>query len=417
VLDQGERPSQKIRAARSGRRPPGFAGTAVVLMLALAVAWVFFLRAGQSPPAPAIGAVQGTFTQQIEPGDSGVATQGTFGAVASGNAAGTATPAAGAAGRGRSPSQSAYDARAREEQTVRGTGADVALLRRVGDWPPVWRVATPNPLDYQGLATIVRAAAEDHDALVGIKPLKDGGRVVWRAALTLAGKSMEFVVDQKTGLVLWYTDGHTTTTFTVAWSSPPPADQTYSVGVSGQTAKTVSDDAYTYFASPAAAGRAAGYAPLVSDLAPDGYELRAVATATADGLPATWLRPDASAPAVLPASRRVALLYARGLTWFTVEQLGPEAAAAWSRSGGGLRPYEPDTLSLQATTLQYGALAGSTAYTWYTLAGPTLLVGNRRAVVYVTGSLTRQELISFAEGLRPAAAAGTTSSSPSSSGP
>ena len=49
---------------------------------------------------------------------------------------------------------------------------------------------------------------------------------------------------------------------------------------------TTTDDAYAYAASPAAAAAApAGYDPLVSDLAPDGYALKAVATVDAEVRP------------------------------------------------------------------------------------------------------------------------------------
>ena len=78
--------------------------------------------------------------------------------------------------------------------------------RTIGAWPPAWRVATHSPLDYQGLAAIVRTAVEDGDEAVGIKPVKDGERAAWRAALTLGGKAVNVVVDQQTGIVTWYSD-------------------------------------------------------------------------------------------------------------------------------------------------------------------------------------------------------------------
>ena len=68
-------------------------------------------------------------------------------------------------------------------------------------------VATRSPLDYQGLAAIVRTAVEDGDEAVGIKPVKDGERAAWRAAMTLGGKAVNVVVDQQTGIVTWYSDG------------------------------------------------------------------------------------------------------------------------------------------------------------------------------------------------------------------
>ena len=109
------------------------------------------------------------------------------------------------------------------------------------------------------------AAVEDGDKTVGIKQLKDGDRAVWRAALTMDGKQIDVVVDQQTGIVTWYSDGHDTFTAQVDWASPPPADSTYAVDVpAGTGVKTIEADAYTYVATPAAAGRVAGYSPLVS---------------------------------------------------------------------------------------------------------------------------------------------------------
>ena len=39
--------------------------------------------------------------------------------------------------------------------------------------------------------------------------------------------------------------------------------------------------------------------------------------------------------------------------------------------------------------------------TWYQESGPSLFVAGARRAVFVTGALTRQELIAFAEGLKP----------------
>jgi len=112
-------------------------------------------------------------------------------------------------------------------------GPVVTEVRTVGAWPPVWRVATHSPLDYQGLSAIVRSAVEDGDDAVGIKPLKDGERTVWRAAIRLGGRPVELVVDQGTGLVTWYGDDRSTFTATVAWAPPPPADATCAVQLTG----------------------------------------------------------------------------------------------------------------------------------------------------------------------------------------
>ena len=116
----------------------------------------------------------------------------------------------------------------------------------------------------------------------------------------------------------------------------------------------------------------------------------------------------------LAGQRQVAQLYTRGLSWFTVQQLGPAAAG---KSVASLRDtlasLAADKLSFETTTLQYGALTGATAYTWYDAAGPTLFVSDARHIVYITGALTRQELIAFAEGLKPVGLGASASPSPS----
>jgi hypothetical protein len=89
----------------------------------------------------------------------------------------------------------------------------------------------------------------------------------------------------------------------------------------------------------------------------------------------------------------------------TVEQIGPKATRYYS---GMLRDElgasARHKLSYQETTLQYGAFKGATASTWYQESGPSLLVAGERRAAFVTGALTRQELIAFAEGLKPVTA-------------
>jgi plasmid stabilization system protein ParE len=86
----------------------------------------------------------------------------------------------------------------------------------------------------------------------------------------------------------------------------------------------------------------------------------------------------------------------------TVEQIGPRAARRYSdRLRRELDATARHKLSYEETTLQYGALRGATASTWYQESGPTLFVQGARRAVFITGALTRQELIAFAEGLKP----------------
>ena len=384
------------------RRPPSLVITLTALAIVCALAWMFFVRTGESSPAPVIQGIQGTYTLRLD--DGGLGEDGAFSAVAGGAAGGRAEVPEGVTVFSYHAPQSAYDPSARTETTLGGGGRMPLAVLETGEWPPVWRVATHSPLDYQGLAAIVRTAVEDGDDLVGIKPLKEGERVVWRAAMTLSGKEINLVVDQETGIVTWYSDGDTTFTAEVDWASPPPAGTTYSVDVpAGTPAKTVTKDAYVYADSPAAAAETAGYAPLVSDLAPDGFKLKAVATVDDHARPFGWLTTDAVNVRVPPGLRWpvVTQLSTRGLSWFTMEQAGPGWVEAWRPRVQELAEAAREKLSYQETTLQFGALKGETALTWYQESGPSLFVLGERRAVFVTGALTRQELIAFAEGLKP----------------
>lgn len=421
---QPERTSHELRTARANRRPPRFAATIIALGIIFALAYVFFLHAPPPVPTPEIQGMQGTYTWQAQAqGATGVPREtGFFSVVASGAAGGQMTmentaPRASTFGK----AQSAYNVERRTETTVESAstavGARDVQTHSVGTWPPVWRVVTRSPLDYQGLAAIVRAAVEDRDRSIGIKPIKESDRKVWRAAMKLDGKDTELVVDQLTGIVVWYTDGRSTFTATVDWSSPPPPDETYVVKVpAGRKITTKSDGTFAYAPSTAAAGRTTGYAPLVSNLAPDGFALKAVATADMGGAPGNWLVHDGHSMPVDPLAgqRQVAQLYTRGLSWFSVQQLGPRAAGKWvAYLRDTLRSIAADKLSFETTTLQYGALTGATACTWYDTTGPTLFVSDPRHIVYITGALTRQDLISFAEGLKPVGSDASASPSPS----
>jgi hypothetical protein len=396
-----ERTSREIRSGRINRRPPSFVVTLVALAIIFALAWTFFLRSGPAAPTPRVEGIEGTYTWQ--PPSPAAGQTGSFSAVASGNAGGEAQSDAIVLGAG--PPAAAYDSATRTESLRVSHGPVTTVLRTVGAWPPVWRLATKSPLDYQGLAAIVRTAVEDRDDAVGIKPLKDGDRAVWRAALTLSGRQIVLVVDQETGIVTWCSDGASTFTANVDWGSPPPAGQTYSVEAPADAkVETKTADSYTYAPSPAEAGRVAGYDPLVSDLAPDGYAPKAVATTDGAYRPLIWFGATDRTVPIAPRLREavVADLYTQGLSWFTVEQAGPHVTHAIDASRQDLlQPATGSRLSFQQTTLQYGALKGATASTWYQESGPTLFVQSARRAVFITGALTRQELIAFAEGLKP----------------
>ena len=417
-----------------GRRPAGLSATLMALGIVCALAYIFFLRAPPPVPAPDLQAISGTYSlvrsQVLEPAAASPrpVASGAFAAWASGDAAGTLQPGAmPTQGDQPRPLRSTYDAELRLTVTTSTFLGREVTTHTVGTWAPGWQVATPSPLDYQGLAAVVRSAVEDKDRTVGIKPLEESGRRVWRAAMTFAGDDLvEVVVDQQTGLVLWHseTERGITETFTTspqwgATATPGPAaapDTSQTAGGSLRDVRGSSERANAYAPSLDAAGQAAGYAPLASDLAPDGFALRAVATLDTGGAPAFWLTERPSKLPIDPFAGQldVAQLYTRGLSWFTMQQLGPTTArksVAYLRDT--LRTRAADKLSFKTTTLQYGAFAGRTASTWYEKSGPTLLVSDARDVVYVTGALTRQELIAFAEGLKPAGSGGSASPAPS----
>ena len=428
-----DRASRRVRSARLAQRPPRIGATILALGIIFALAYVFVLRAPPSIPTPVIDSIRGTYV--LERGGVTLARGGTtwtaatesgsFSALASGDAGGTMRFGS-SLQTGDAPSErSSYDASLRTEVTTQVLAAGKRTTISLDAWPPVWRVATLSPLDYQGLAAVVRSAVQDGDRTVGIKPLKEGDRTVWRAAMELDGSTIELVVDQQSGLVVWYsaTTGTRTDTFSARplWGATPSPSSPSDVGrlpatsTSGHVAQTMQNAGYTYAPSTDAAVRAAGYTPLESTLAPDGFTLKAVATTDTGGVPGGWLVPEGPVgPPIDPfrGQRQVAQLYTRGLNWFTVQQLGPKVAGksvAFLRDT--LRSIAADKLSFETTTLQYGAFTGAAAYTWYEKTGPTLFVSDPRHIVYITGALTRQELISFAEGFKPSSQSSIASNS------
>ena len=434
-----DRTSRRIRSARIGRKPAGRGAILMALGIVVALAYVFFLRTPPPVPVPNTTAAQGTYRWKSQNRNGAgqttgtIAENGAFAAVASGNAGGRARVATLPLRFDSLPprandidgmAESAYDAASRRESrrvpTTEGQRYDIT----VGTWPPVWQVATHSPLDYQGLAAVVRSVVEDNDHKVGIKPLKDGERKVWRAAMTFPGDDLvELVVDQQSGLVTWYSEDTPSAlvTFTAApaWADPPPANETYSLAKGSKSdlahAQITKDTTYAPAPTPAAAARRAGYPLLEPTLIPDGFVVRAVATRKSRSRQVDWLgfKSGGRAPTA-SGELGVALLYTRGLTWFAVDELGPRATHAFD---GFVRDQIGTTaatkLSFESEVLQYGWFTGSTAYTWYEKSGPTLFVSDGRRTVYVTGALTRQELITLAEGLKPLGSGGSASPSPS----
>jgi hypothetical protein len=417
-MDPPERPSVRIRRARANSRPPRYAATLLALGIIFALAYVFLIHQPPTPPVPAIKYLQGTYVWQAgTPAASPTPTPetGSFAAAASGDAGGQAKPSPGRpagsqAGPPPSSVDSAYNASRREESRTVTRATGTAYVRDIGAWPPVWRLSTRSPLDYQGLAADVLSAVQDGDHSIGTKQIKAGGRKVWRAALQFGQTEVEVVVDQLTGIVTWCSrlgpDVQDTFTATVDWSAKPAAGQTYSVPApAGARVAVTRDRTYTYRASLAAAGAATKLTPLESTLQPDGYTLRSVATRRRDDLEAAALGDAAQTArrgARLAPANEIDQLYTRDLTWFAIAQTRVAGNAALASQvaalvGQGLSGQ----LSLQSEVLQYGAFTGSRAYSWYSPSGPALFVADKEFAVTVRGGITRDDLVSLAEGLKP----------------
>ncbi len=385
--------------------------------IVFALAYVFLLRTPPPVPTPEILAIRGTYVIEPslaahQPGETPrPLASGSFTASSSGDASGTLRPDPTPSRRSDPrPLVSTYSAKLRTALTTSTFLGRIVTTRAIGEWPPAWQIATPSPLAYQGLAAIVRSAVEDGDRTIGIKPLKDGDRTVWRAAMTIDGEDVQVVVDQLTGIVIWHTDRRSTFTATVDWDAPPAIVETSAAEIPAAQAVATTEASSGYASSPAEAEAAAGYAPLVSELAPDGYALRAVATWESNVAPGIRLIHDGQSGPIdaLAGELQVGQHFTRGLSWFTLQQLGPGAAA---KSVALLRvrlaSIAAAKLSFQTSTLQYGALSGATAYTWYDTTGPTLFASDARHIVSITGALTRRELIAFAEGLKPVGSGGS----------
>ena len=376
------------------------------MLLALAIifvlAYVFIVRAPAPATVPALQAVRGSFTWKT----TALAESGEFFAQASGDAAGRSQTS-------RAAAVSRYDAAQRRNVTVTTvagaiTGA-AAGAATVDAWPPLWRASTPSPLDYQGISAVVRSAVEDGDANVGIKPGRAHGRDVWRAALHFGPKLVEAVVDQGTGLVTWLTTSTpgSLVTFTAAvdFGVTAPVGLAWHFPAIGHLQQT-RVPGRTYQPTLTAAGVAAGFVPLRSTLQPDGYVLRAVATRRGD-LAGLLAVPGDGAPAgpkggPARSPDEIDLVYSRGLTWFTVQELDLKgnAAAVAQATVAAIRRMR-FALSGQTSKLEYGEFAGQTAYSWYGEQGPTVFMADAGYAVLISGGLTRQEALSAADGFKP----------------
>ena len=255
------------------------------------------------------------------------------------------------------------------------------------------------------------SAVQDGDHNIGTKQIKADGRKVWRAALKFGQTQVEVVVDQLTGIVTWCTrlgpEAQDTFTATVDWNAEPAAGAGRFAPVAGRRPRRASRATAPTRTSRHSRPRAqaTGFAPLKSTLQPDGFTLRSVATRRRDDLEAAALG-DASQAARTGTSaappNEIDQLFTRDSPGSrsrrraspATRQLASQVDAL---AGQGLRGQ----LSLQSEVLQYGAFTGSRAYTWYSPSGPALFVADKEFAVTVRGGITRDDLVSLAEGLEP----------------
>ena len=283
-------------------------------------------------------------------------------------------------------------------------------MRAIGAWPPVWRLSTRSPLDYAGLAADVLAAVQDGDHSIGTKQIKADGRKVWRASLRFGQTEVEVVVDQLTGIVTWCSRlepglaGHVRGHHRLERATAGRPDVLRPRA--GRRARRGHARPHLHVSIVAhRRRRATGFAPLKSTLQPDGFTLRSVATRRRDDLEAAALGDAAKAARPVPSAARpneVDQLFTRDLTWFTIAQTRIAGDAALATQASTLAGQSlAGQLSLQSEVLQYGAFTGSRAYTWYSPTGPALFVADKEFAVSVRGGITRDDLISLAEGLQP----------------
>ena len=374
IAFQTERTSRRLRAARGFRRPPKYSATITALAVIFVLAYVFLARAPGEQPAPRVRAISGSSVWTYEDG----------------------------AGR---------------RVTERGPFAEAAgpgFVRRAAA-PRAPSVAARSPLDYAGLAAVVRSAVADHDRGVGIKPIERDGRALWRAAMQFRRSLVELVVDQASGIVTWCAtqgtgaDGLPREQFQVTritYSAAEPPAALYAAATPDASATTVTAPSAPapadrlvvpeggrdtrYFESLVAAAAAAGFSPVTSTLAPDGYRLAAAGVSDAHSLGGFQAAPARRA-------RRLDLLYVRDLSAFSVSQVPAADLAAGRLSTAAAEAGE---LAYQSTPVQYGTFAGGRAQTWFSRQGPTLLLAGNGYAVLVSGGLTRQELLDLSEGFQ-----------------
>ena len=312
------------------RRPPSFVVTLVALAIVFALAWTFFLRSGPSASAPVVSGIQGTYTWRHRRRRR--REDGAFSAVAAGNAGGETRVPEGEPASSRIPPsrpttrRSARRARCRASARRRRTRAPSAHGRRSGASPPTarWTIRASRPSCARRWRTATTA--------VGIKPLKEGDRAVWRAAMTMGGRQIDVVVDQQTGIVTWYSDGKDTFTAKVDWDAPPPAGHDlHGRRAGGDEGEDGQGRGLRLRRLAGGGGPHRRLRP--ARLGPGARRLRRSRPsppARADLRPLSWISDKVLSLPIGPRGTAVLELYTRGLSQFTVEQVGPATMHFWA---------------------------------------------------------------------------------------
>ena len=409
--DAQERVSQRVRTAHVRRRPAGLAVTLTALAILFVVFYAFVLKPPPSVTTPALSSASGRFTyteKQLRDG-APVSTTTSGGFVLSG--AGSAAVEAVVDNDGLSFERAgqhrwAYDAASREALHVVAatTGRPSATLVSDG-WPPLWQVTGPTPVDFQGDAAIVRTAVDDDDETIGLKTVLYEERRAWRASWRSGSWQTDLIVDQETGLVLWYSLNDTGAESggieyqveDLRLDEPPAAGTFGTTPPADARVETFGSGDPEIVGGLEEAAERIGVALPESTLDPDGYELVAIGVTRVTTAPAVWVAPRASGRVESPSMEELGpnttiLLYAKGLSSYSIEFV------AEGRRATPIDPGWADLFGHQPVELQYGLFAGRTAHTWYG-QGPTAVVWDDDYLVRVSGGLTRTEAVSILEGL------------------
>ena len=406
--EREERASTRLMTARVRRTPARFSVTLTALAILFVVVYAFVLKPAPSVTAPALSSASGRFVSIEEQREGGevkrTSATGTFVLSGDGSAAVDVVVENGGLSFDRpGPGRYVYDAERRESLHVTETRAGGERAELVtGGWPPLWHVGAYTPLEYQDDAAIVRSAVEDGDETIGIKPVLYEERKAWRASWRSGSWQKDLVVDQETGLVLWYSlrsagdgdaGGVEYRVEGLRLDEPPAAGAFDTTPPAGARLESFESGDPAFVGGLEEAAERIGVALPASTLDPDGYDVAAVATTASPGVPASWIDLKAAGPSMgARHDDALLLVYAKGLSSYTIE-----IVATQDRTALGGWSWE-DLFGHATVELQYGLFAGRTAHTWYG-QGPTAVVWDDDYVVRVSGGLTRTEAVSILEGL------------------